>query len=247
MLKYCHGGGNIKMKKEKVRYHVLFVSDKDKEAVRFSVSLGVLVTFFMAVVFVTIAALAYCFILTGELDQSNTAALHLMAQVDELAEQNAAMLVENEELQEKVEILSDTVNGKVQKEQEREAEIAKSYVPTGFPMKGTASYSESETEFDGNPIAVFHASQGTSAIATANGEVASIAGDDVAGYIVMVDHGNGYYSVYRNDTKPKVKEGDAVTNMTVIFDMEAGHETLGYQIIENDQFIDPLSLMETYG
>ena len=95
------------MKKEKVRYHVLFVPDKDKEAVRFSVSLGVLVTFFMAVVFVTIAALAYCFILTGELDQSNAAALHLMAQVDELAEQNAAMLVENEELQEKVEILRD--------------------------------------------------------------------------------------------------------------------------------------------
>ena len=44
-----------------------------------------------------------------------------------------------------------------------------------------------------------------------------------------------------------MKEGDAVTNMTVIYEMEAGHETLGYQIIENDQFIDPLSLMETYG
>ena len=43
-----------KMKKEKVRYHVLFVPDKDTQAVKFSVSLGVLVIFFMAVVFVTI-------------------------------------------------------------------------------------------------------------------------------------------------------------------------------------------------
>lgn len=235
------------MKKEKVRYHVLFVPDKDKEAVKFSVSLEVLVIFFVAVVFVTIAALSYCFILTGELDQSNYQVLNLMGQMEELSEQNAAMQVENEELQEKVVILSDTVNGKVQKEQEREAEIAKSYIPTGFPMKGTASYSESETELDGNPIAVFHASPGMSVIATANGEVSSIAGDDTVGFIVMVNHGNGYYSVYRNGTSPKVKEGETVTNTTVLFDMEAGHETLGYQIIENERFIDPLSLMETYG
>ena len=44
-----------------------------------------------------------------------------------------------------------------------------------------------------------------------------------------------------------MKEGDAVTNTTALFDMETGHETLGYQIIENERFIDPLSLMETYG
>ena len=228
------------MKKEKVRYHVLFVPDKDTQAVKFSVSLGVLVIFFMAVVFVTITALSYCFIVAGELEESNLQVLKLKGQLDELSGQN-------EELQEKVVILSDTVNGKVQKEQEREAEIAKSYIPTGYPVKGSASYSESETELDGNPIAVFQASPGVSVIATANGEVSSIAGDDAVGFIVMVNHGNGYYSVYRNGTSPKVKEGETVTNTTVLFDMEAGHETLGYQIIENERFIDPLSLMETYG
>ena len=65
------------------------------------------------------------------------------------------------------------------------AEIAKSYIPTGYPVKGSASYSESETELDGNPIAVFQASPGVSVIATANGEVSSIAGDDAVGFIVM--------------------------------------------------------------
>ena len=131
MLKYCHWGGMRKMKKEKVRYHVLFVPDKDTQAVKFSVSLGVLVIFFMAVVFVTITALSYCFIVAGELEESNLQVLKLKGQLDDLSGQNAAMQVENEELQEKVVILSDTVNGKVQKEQEREAEIAKSYIPTG--------------------------------------------------------------------------------------------------------------------
>ena len=47
------------MKKEKVRYHVLFVPDKDTQAVKFSVSLGVLVIFFMAVVFVVRFILFY--------------------------------------------------------------------------------------------------------------------------------------------------------------------------------------------
>ena len=64
---------------------------------------------------------------------------------------------------------------------------------------------------------------------------------------MTVDHGNGYFSVYRNGASPKVKEGDTVTNATELFKIETGNEVLGYQIIENEEYIDPLSLMETYG
>ncbi|MDE7479175.1 MAG: peptidoglycan DD-metalloendopeptidase family protein [Lachnospiraceae bacterium] len=222
--------------------------------VQYSISRTVIIVFCVAVVFLVSAAFSYCYILAGELDQSNNNILAFQGQVDELMEQNEelmeqneSLITENEELQEKVSILSDTVNNKVQKEQEREAEIAQTYIPTGFPLKGSATYNESETELDGNPIAVFHTALGTSVIATANGTVSSIAGDADVGYIVMVDHGNGYYTVYRNGTMPSVKEGEDVTNITELFRIEEGNETLGYQIIENNQFIDPLSLMETYG
>ncbi len=44
-----------------------------------------------------------------------------------------------------------------------------------------------------------------------------------------------------------MKEGDEVTTSTELFTIDAGHEQLGYQIIENDAYIDPLSLMEIYG
>lgn len=231
-------------KKKKVSYNILFVPDEDSETVKhFSISLDVLVIFFAAVAFLTIAALAYCFILTGELDESDNIVLTLRSENDRLAQQNTELLTERDELEEKVKILSDTINVKVQ----REAEIAQSYIPTGFPLRGTASYNEEEAEFEGNPIVVFHASQGTSVIATANGTVSSIAGSAGVGYIVMVDHGNGYYSVYRNGSTPKVREGDAVTTATELFDIEAGSEALGYQIIENERYIDPLSIMESYG
>ena len=84
-------------------------------------------------------------------------------------------------------------------------------------------------------------------IATANGKVSSIAGDATSGYIIMIDHGNGYFSVYRNGSEPKVKEGDEVTSDTELYQIGRGHEELGYQIIENDSYIDPLGLMEIYG
>lgn len=248
-------GSGVTGNKEKICFSVQLVSDRgvgtDK---KFSISFGVFVAFVTAVILMIIAVLSYCFILAGEMNRLSSNEHVLMARTEELTEQNKALLAENqdfmkeiEELQETVDILSDTINDKVQREQEREAEIRQSYIPTGFPLKGSASYNEKDTELDGNPIAVFHASQGTRVVATANGTVSSIAGGEGVGYIVMVDHGNGYYSVYRNGAIPKVEEGDTVTNETELFNIEAGNDALGYQIIENERYIDPLSLMETYG
>lgn len=235
-------------RKDRVKYNVLFVPDQDSKAVKhFAVKLDVIILFCIAVAFLVIASLAYCVIVTSELNNANNNTLTLKNQVDTLTQQNSELTTENEVLLEKVAILSDTVNDKVQKEEEREAEIVKSYIPTGFPLKGTASYNEEDTTLEGNPIALFQASQGTSVIATANGKVSSIAGSTESGYIVMIDHGNGYFSVYRNGSAPKVKEGDEVTSDTELFLIEKGHEELGYQIIENDSYIDPLELMEIYG
>ena len=67
------------------------------------------------------------------------------------------------------------------------------------------------------------------------------------GYLVMIDHDNGYFSVYRNGAKPKVREGDVVTDTTELFSIEEGYEDLGYQIIENESYINPLDFMEIHG
>ena len=134
----------------------------------------------------------------------------------------------------------------LQEEAQREAEIAKTYIPSGFPIQGTATYSVTQLD-DGSPIVVFETIEGTSVVATANGTVSSIAGNESVGFIVMVDHGNGYFSVYRNKAVPKVEEGDAVNIETEIYKIISGKEELGYQIIENNVYIDPMSLMEVYG
>ena len=188
-----------KQRKKSVSYNILFMPDDDTMAMRtFSIKMEVLVLFFAAIAFLVVIALTYCSILMKELDAANNSILALRMQSEEIIEENSRLVSENEKLQEKVDILSDTVNDKLYQEEQREAQRAKSCMPSGFPLKGTASYNANETELDGQPIAYFQVAPGTGVIATANGTVSSVAGSSGNGYIIMVDHGNGYFSVYWN-------------------------------------------------
>lgn len=239
---------NKEKKLKKINYHILFVPENDSEAVkRLPVRTELLIAFLAAVVFLIISTITSCFILSSELESANKNIYELKAQLNEITEENNELISNNEELQEKVAILSDTVNDKIQKEERRVAEQAQSCIPSGFPLKSTAAYNENDTELDGNPIAYFEVAPGAGVIATANGTVSSIAGNATEGYVIMVNHGNGYFSVYRNGSKPKVSEGDEVTRATELFVIEAGQERLGYQIIQENEYINPLELMEIYG
>jgi murein DD-endopeptidase MepM/ murein hydrolase activator NlpD len=236
-----------KLEKERIKYNILFVPDDKSETVKhFSMKLDILVVLCTAIIFVVVAAVVYGIIITVDYNKVNKNVVTLKSEVEDLTAQNSSLETENSELQEKVAILSSTVNEKVQQQEEQEAQMAQSYIPSGFPLKGTATYNEDETELDGNPIALFHASEDTSVIAAASGTVESI--EKVAdGYVVTIDHENGYKSIYRNGEKPKVVEGDTVTSDTEIYRIKVGSEELGYQIMENDEYIDPLDLMEIYG
>ena len=237
-----------KKKKKKIKYNILLVPDAANEDVKTSsLSMRVVKTICIGVLLLVVVALVYCYYLTSHVLVANTSINSLRNEEVVLTEEKKKLTAQNQELQEKISILSDTITEKVQQEEARAAEAAKEFIPTGFPMKGSATYDESCQELDGQPIAMFSAMEGTSVIATATGKVSAIAGDDENGYIVMVDHENGYYSVYRNGSKPKVEEGQQITTETVIFIIQSGKEELGYQIIENDVYIDPLNLMEIYG
>ena len=111
----------------------------------------------IGIVVVILVILIYCHYLSGHLVEANQNVNELRQQIETLTQENDTLKLENEELNEKVSILSDTVNSKVKEEEEREAEIAQAYIPTGFPLKGTATYKEEETTLDGQPIAIFEA------------------------------------------------------------------------------------------
>lgn len=97
-----------------------------------------------------------------------------------------------------------------------------------------------------DPIIVFEASEGVLVVATGYGIVTSIEEDENFGYRVVVDHGNGYCSVYLNETTVKVKEGAEVARGTAIFELEEVQK-VGYQIELDAKCVDPLSVMEIAG
>jgi murein DD-endopeptidase MepM/ murein hydrolase activator NlpD len=112
-------------------------------------------------------------------------------------------------------------------------------------MDGTVAlptgYSE-ETQY-----VVFHASEGTKIVASGDGTISSVTPNANYGYEVQIDHGNGYFSYYFNESEPIVSEGDKVIRGTTLFIIESDEQKLVYQIAFNNQYIDPMSVIEIKG
>jgi len=180
----------------------------------------------------------------SEVEQLEIQNQELEAKNQELAAQNAALETQLAELNEKIQILSDTVNQKVQSESELLAQLESQYTPTEFPLTGKATMEEIT---EGDPMCVFTAEDGAMAIATGNGTVIAVNDDAEYGHNVWVDHGNGYITIYRNQGDAKVKQGETVTQGATLFLIGEDNDKLGYQMMRNNEYINPLEMLTING
>ena len=178
----------------------------------------------------------------------------LKAKIQELNDANAQLQAENEQLTDKVSILSKTVNEKVDAEKVQEEKN----MPSGFPLSGTADVEETEEVLemdDGEvvrPMIVFDASDGISVVAAGAGVVSYVEMDNKYGYQVFIDHGNGYTTIYRSGTEPKVKEGDEVARGALLYEMEEDDDNeladiMAYQVMKDGEYIEPTEVLEING
>lgn len=165
-------------------------------------------------------------------------------EIEKLTEENLDLVSLREELTDKVMILSDTINQKVEEEEAEEQERAQAHMPVGFPMSSSASLEEAGGEV---PMVKLIGAAGTSIIASADGTVVSITTDSTYIHCIKVDHGNGYYSIYRNDGDAMVKEGDTVVRGAILYVIGEENMELGYQITYNEKYIDPMELINVDG
>lgn len=189
------------------------------------------------------------------------------AQIEELTTTNQALVVENEELQASVQVLSSTVNLQA----ERQEEAAKLSIPSEFPVNGKVSMLEvTQAQIDAKqqeaanaeegqeveqlasdkPIMIFTVTDinsGSSVIAAGSGTVTAVEDDPLYGKVVEIDHGNGYVSYYRNAGAAKVAVGDNVTRGTVLFVVGANNIMIGFQITLDGQYIDPAIVVDIAG
>ena len=104
-----------------------------------------------------------------------------------------------------------------------------------------------ENADDAQPISLFTATDGTSAVASGTGTVIEVSDDVDFGYRVVIDHGNGYQSVYFNKAEPVVKEGDSIARGASIYLIKSENTILGYQIIENGTYINAMDMIAISG
>ena len=125
-------------------------------------------------------------------------------------------------------------------------QLEKQTMPTEFPLTGKASMEETAEE-NGNPICIFTASKGSMVVAAASGSVIVVNEDPEYGNNVWVDHGNGYVTIYRNQGEVKVEQGKTVTQGTTLMLITDSDSKLGYQIMKDGEYVDPMEMLNISG
>lgn len=233
-----------KQKKKNTYTLMLFVDSKEGRIRQMSIGPGLIesVTIIGLAVVIILGVICYRSKMSIEILKAENAVQK--ADIEKLTEENADLVSLREELSDKVTILSDTINQKVEEEEAMEEASAQAHMPVGFPMSSSASLEEAEGE---NPMVKLNGSVGSSIISSADGTVISITTDSSYLHCIRIDHGNGYQSIYRNDGDAMIKEGDEVVRGAILYVIGEDNTELGYQIMYDEKYIDPMELINIDG
>lgn len=233
---------------KKTKYMIMLFADSAKGGIR-QMSIGPAVIRFVVIVQVAVVAVLAVFYYKSSRQSEQLVSLEAQnqEQADKLAKleaENTDLAALREELRDKVTILSDTINQKVEEEEALEEARAAAHMPVGFPMSSSAALEEADSE---EPMVKLTGSEGNSVIASGDGIVLSVATDSVYHNCIRIDHGNGYVSIYRNDGDVMVREGDEIVRGAILYVMGEENTELGYQITYDEKYIDPMELINIDG
>lgn len=247
----------IKENKSKVHYTLMLISDDPKQkTAMYHLPKWMFHTILTMLGVLIIAATLFVSITNYNNQLLHSKSVKDAAKIEELEAQVKELASKEASLEEKSKILTETVSMKL----ENEAVLDEKSEPTGYPLSGTADYelkTEPATKEDGTPTTLvgleFKAPEGTIVTATGAGMVTDVHEELAYGYQVVVDHGNGYISIYRSGTQPLVKLGDEVSRGAALFVMNPKDEddtaatVLYYQINRNGEYIDPTDVLVISG
>ena len=94
---------------------------------------------------------------------------------------------------------------------------------------------------------IFVAAQDTKVVATAPGTVKETREAEGEVSYVIIDHGNGYVTTYRNQGTPIVEEGSQVLKGVALFLVGEDNTETGYSIQKDGNYIDPMEMIEIKG
>ena len=231
--------------KRKSKYALLLVTEKDDGTMKQYTISPTLVEVMAAILFLLIVAVTCKFVYDSiTLKDARKQIVDQIVTINNLTDENEALTVENSTLTSKITVLSETVSKKAATEDALSLETVENALPKGFPLSGSATMKEAE---EGDPMLIFSASQGVNVITTGTGVVVSVDADETYGTKIIIDHGNGYQSVYRNNGTALVKNGEELGKGYILFTVGEENQELGYQIMKDEEYIDPMLMIDING
>ncbi len=163
---------------------------------------------------------------------------------EQMGEQKVFYEGELQKLNDKINILSETVNKKTAELDALNVKFEAQYLPDEYPLTGSATMEESKS---GDPCCIFTVSKGSTVVATAAGTVTAVNEDTEYGNSVWIDHGNGYITIYRNKGQVNVKLGDTVAQGTTIYIIGDSNRQFAYQMTKDGTYINPIDMLAISG
>lgn len=234
-----------KKRGRKYNYILMLFADSKKGNIRQIRIESVVVETFFAVVFLMMIVLAVLSHKRGQeliLLQKTSAAQKEQLQL--LGKEKAELTIREQELADKVVVLSNTINRKLDEEEAEAEREARKRMPIGFPMTTSASVEQIDSE---EPMVKLTGDEMGSIVAAGVGVVDSITSDSGYLHCIRIDHDNGYISVYRNDGEVMVREGDEVVRGSILYVIGEDNAELGYQILYDGKHVDPMELLNIDG
>lgn len=231
--------------KRKSKFALLLVTEKEDGTLKKRHISSAVVEITAAVLFILAVAIICKFVYDSiTLKDARKEIVDQIITINDLTDENEALSVENATLSSKVTVLSETVSKKAATEDEISQETIANALPKGFPLSGSATMKEAE---EGDPMLTFTASNGINVITTGTGTVISVDADEVFGTRIVIDHGNGYKSVYRNNGTALVRNGEELGKGYILFSIGEDNQELGYQIMQDDAYVDPMTMIDING
>lgn len=247
--------------KHKESFSILLISHTGRESRQFHISLFSFRLFllFLLLLCVLIGYAVYCFL------QSDSGREDLLMQIASRDQTIAEMEKEKTTLKEEADTLEqeklileselDTMRNAiaagVEKAEaqaaEEEGPQADTTFPSLYPSTGSgilvSSYSEEQ------PYISISAHSEGSIIAAGDGTVSAITSDDTYPQIIEVTHASGYTTRYmcRQETGLKTQEGAQVLAGDTLLTITTNETQLDYQVILNNEPVDPLTVIEAKG
>jgi len=240
--------------KRKESFSLLLVSNIGNDTRQFFLSLRTLrlIIVLMLVICLTFAWTIYR---SGAHYKSESSLRQQLAsneqQIKQLEGEKETLYAQNTALAEELELYRQAESVKAEIEETEESTQAPAVrdpsIPSQYPCTTGGLLKESYAEE--HPYISISTQQTDHITAAGDGTVTSVGSDDTYPVIVEVDHGNGYRSRYMclQEADVQVEMGQQVESRDTLIIINGNDTQLDYQVIYEDQMIDPLLVLEAKG